>query len=95
MRWPVNPANNPKNVRNMQTIMVPHVGRKFVFTRTPSGSYTDVNEVYTCSGYPNTGDRYGSHDIYCTRVKADGTSCGTYDRLTAWGHAEWRYVDED
>lgn len=92
MLHPINPNNNPKNVRPQQRIMVPHAGRKFMFTRTPGGSYTDVNEVYTCGGYPNTNDRWLSADIYCTHHHEDGTTSGTYDRLSAWEHAEWHYV---
>lgn len=89
MRWPVNPANNPNKLSLFQTVMVPKAGRKFVFTKVP-GSYVDVGKVYTCSGYPNTADRWSSHDIYITCVE---TGSGTFHRLMSWENAEWHYVD--
>lgn len=89
MRWPINPDNNPKNVRLHQTIMVPHKGRKFRFTKIPGASYATVGEVYTCSGYPNTNDSWGPRDISITSVE---TGAGTFDRLQAWEYAEWEYV---
>lgn len=87
MLYPLSPSN--EKVQEWQRIMVPRPGRKFVFTKIPGGSYADVNEVYTCSGFPNTNDKWISADISITRE--DGYT-GTFDRLSAWKYAEWHYV---
>lgn len=91
MLWPENPEHNPNKIGAYQRVMVPRAGRKFVFTRTPGGSYTSVGKVYTCGGYPNH-SKYYAQDIYCISVQ-DGS--GTYDRISAWVHAEWHYVEEE
>lgn len=90
MLWPINPAHNPVKLNVWQRIMVPKAGKPFVFTRKPGGSYSSEGEIYTCSGFPNTADPWSSKDVSLHNV-AKGSGC--FDRLSAWEHAEWHYVD--
>jgi hypothetical protein len=74
-------------IGHYQRIILPRPGRRFVFDATPGASYASVGEVYTCAYGPDVHFRSG--DISLTR---ESTGSGTYDRISAWEYAKWRYV---
>lgn len=71
-----------------QRIMLPRPNRPFVFSCVPGGSYASVGEVYVC-GYGTT-----LHGFSGVLLTSKETGAGTYDRLSAWKYAEWKYVEE-
>lgn len=71
-----------------QHVILPRPGRRFVFEQTPGASYASAGDEYMASYGPNI--HFDASDIYLTNV-SKGSGC--YDRISAWEHAKWRYVD--
>lgn len=83
MFYPKTEAN--EKAPEWQRIMVPLASKQFVFDVIPGASYASVGVVYTCSGFPAK----ANGDIHLHNV---AKCSGTFDRLSAWKCAEWRYV---
>lgn len=79
-------GHNEAHLGMFQRVKLPRPGRKFVFDRTPGASYATAGEVYTCNYPPNV---FSGGDIYITNVERGS---GTFDRISAWQYASWRYV---